>query len=279
MDTQTSGPPGRSRKLVYSVVASVSVIAGAGLVSIVGLYTFWRSDSGSDADRFNFAVSGDALSQLVGEQAAQGGEAVNVSGYASLYPGDRINPRYWDDPARAGPGPFGAPGIPDGFLAVSSRDPAVAEVSTTQATRIRIPAIGLDADVAELALLDLGEQRAYQTPNNVVGHIPQTAQPGQLDTGWLFGHLESFAGGEGSIFRRLPEIRDLLLEDPVDIFFETETVDYMYRVTSTSQVPQEELELTTSGNSQVTLVTCWPPRVYDQRVLVHAELIAYRPLF
>ena len=54
-------------------------------------------------------------------------------------------------------------------------------------TRLRIPALGLDAQVQGLRILDLGDARAYETPVRVVGHIPESAPPGIRGNVWLFG--------------------------------------------------------------------------------------------
>jgi LPXTG-site transpeptidase (sortase) family protein len=245
------------------------------------MFTYWRLRSGSDADHFNITLSGNDQAILTGRNAAPivGDAEVKtpaVSIYASLYPGGRINPRYWSNPDYAGTIPFGAPGIPPGFDPVSSRDPVAAQAAGAHATRIRIPAIGLDSHVAQLELLDLGDQRSYQTPDNTVGHIPDTVSPGELDNGWYFGHLDSLGTGEGNVFNRLPEVSELLRHDPVDVFIETDDAEYMYRVTSTRLVRQQDLELTHASSSEITLCTCWPPRVYDRRVLVNAELIAVK---
>ncbi len=84
--------------------------------------------------------------------------------------------------------------------------------------------------------------------------------------------------GEGNIFRHLPEIRDLITQDPVDVYLSTDSLEFIYRVTSTSQIHKDDLRLSSAEDAQITLVTCCPPRVYDQRILVDATLIAYRPL-
>ncbi|GIT17350.1 MAG: hypothetical protein CM1200mP39_01560 [Dehalococcoidia bacterium] len=70
----------------------------------------------------------------------------------------------------------------------------------------------------------------------------------------------------------------LIKEDPVDIYLQTNDAEFIYRVTTTSQMHEEDLQLTTSNDAQITLVTCWPPRIYDQRIIVNATLIAYRYL-
>ena len=104
-----------------------------------------------------------------------------------------------------------------------------------------------------------------------------TARPGELDNGWYFGHLDDFLSNEGAIFRRLPEISDMIRNEPVDIFIATDEAEYLYRVTGTQQLHRDELYLAESNNAQISLVTCWPFRVYDYRIVVSAVLIAVKP--
>ena len=201
--------------------------------------------------------------------------------FASLHPGGNINPRYWSEPQWAGNLPFGGPQLPPGFMPVDPSDgslSAFAGVGAAEGKRMRIPAINLDATVDELELLDLGDSRQWSTPNRVVGHIPSTAKPGEPRLGWYFGHLDNFISNEGDIFRHLPRISELIRYDPVDIFIETEDAEYVYRVTGTRQVHRDDLHLTDTNEAQIVLVTCWPFRVYDHRILVNASLIAVRPI-
>ena len=144
------------------------------------------------------------------------------------------------------------------------------------ATRIRIPAINIDSDIKELGVIRSGDSAAWETPKHVVGHIPTTAIAGDAGQGWYFGHLESPIRGEGNVFRRLPEIAELLkLENggPIYIFLESEHLKFVYQVYHTTVVPQEELRITDSGSRDVTLVTCTPRFYYDQRLLVTAALV------
>ncbi len=204
--------------------------------------------------------------------------AASVSMFAGLYPGGSMNPRYWGDPHWAGNIPFGGPTIPTGFIPVDPSDISSDRSYDERGIRMRIPAINLDASVSELEIRDLGDTKQWSTPDRVVGHIPHTANPGAAGNGWYFGHLDNFISNEGDIFRRLPEIAEMFKFDPIDIFILTEEAEYMYRVTGTRQVHKSALRLTDTPDAQVVLVTCWPFRVYDQRILVSASLIAVRPV-
>ncbi len=260
----------------YSMVA-----AGVAAAGYAGFASYERARSGSDAAAFNVDVPPAERSVVLGQAARREAFTLEETGpgrNSGLYPGDRMNPRYWDDPLWAGGAPYGAPGLPEGFEPVIPGDMALSRTATGPVQGMRIPAIGLDSDVLSLDILDLGDSREYVTPVNTVGHIPETALPGAAGTGWYFGHLESPVRGEGNVFRRLPEISGLIREDPVDVVVTTPRAEYLYRVVSTRQVPQEGLALTDSGSASITLVTCWPTRVYDQRILVNAELIAVRRL-
>jgi LPXTG-site transpeptidase (sortase) family protein len=286
------GNQGRSRFSLTTVVAYAVALAGVGLIAISGVYIYSRSRSGSDAAEFIYSIPDENLGSHLGRAAVRvAGEPVegvqpvplelrapDVARFAELYPGSLLNPKYWPEPEWAGSDPFGGPDIPGDFIPVLSTDLFRDFDPATEATGMRIPAINVHSTVAELEIIDLGNQQQYQTPDNTVGHIPETAGPGQQGSGWFFAHLESFVAGEGSIFRRLPEIAELIKQDPVDVYVETEDVVFIYRVTGTSQVHEDDLHLVSADDAQITLVTCWPTRVYDQRILVDATLIAYRPL-
>lgn len=290
--TQKTSALKRPRFSITTIAAYAVALVGIVLIVASGVYIYSRSRSGSDAAEFNYMVPEESLGTHLGRTAGAAADtpvkgeqpvplelkAPDVARFADLYPGNLLNPKYWSEPEWAGSDPFGGPTIPDEFIPVLSTDLFRDFDPSSDATRMRIPAINLDATVAELDIIDLGDQRQYQTPDRTVGHIPETAIPGQQGSGWFFGHLESFVAGEGNIFRHLPEIAELIKQDPVDVYIETAEAEFIYRVTGTRQVHQDDLKLTSADDAQVTLVTCWPTRVYDQRVLVDATLIAYRPL-
>ena len=110
-----------------------------------------------------------------------------------------------------------------------------------------------------------------------MGHIPETPNPGEGGNGWFFGHLESPFKGEGSVFRRLPEVPELLRNgDPVYVRLEREDIEFLYQVTATQVVHQSELRLYGSREATITLVSCVPRLVYDHRLLVTAKLVGVK---
>ncbi len=252
------------------ITGTVLAVLGLALISAAVWQFIERARSGSDVARFDFQVAPEERPALLGHVAA----AAPAGRFASLYPGDRMNPKYWDDPLWAGSSPFGGPVIPPGFEPLAANDLAL--VQSEPANRMRIPAIGLDSPVSALRIFKLDDAREYETPKNVVGFIPETAPPGNASSGWYFGHLQSVLLGEGSVFHNLPKVADLVREDPVDIILDTTKAEYLYRVTSTRQVRQSDLAVSDAKTASIILVTCWPPRIYDQRILVTAELIAIR---
>ena len=196
--------------------------------------------------------------------------------FAALYPANQTNPRFWANPLFAGTGPFGGPSIPDGFEYVSNLAAFRGNDVSGEAKTILIPSIDLIAPVAELIILEEAGGARYEQPINLVGHIPETPNPGQLGNGWYFGHLESPILGEGNIFNRLPEVVEMIKNDPVDVIIETDNEAFLYRVTGSTVIPKEELALYRTDTATVTLVASFPSRVYSHRLLITAELIAAR---
>ena len=281
-----------SRFSPLAISAYAIALLGITLIVASSLYFYSKMRSGLDANKFTYSIPGKSLDSHLGRSISVVArtpseskapipltqQTANTNRFADLYPGALLNPKYWSQPEWAGSDPYGGPTIPDEFVPILSTDLFQHFNLGSKATGIRIPSINVDATVVELGIVDIGNERSYQTPDNTVGHIPETSDPGQQGKGWFFAHLESFAAGEGNIFRHLPEVTDMIKEDPVDIYLQTSDAEFIYRVTATSQVDEEDLHLTTSNDAQITLVTCWPPRVYDQRVVVNATLIAYRVL-
>lgn len=169
------------------------------------------------------------------------------------------------DASRAEAATYNSPSIDD--LGAAGMGPA---------TRIRIPVLNIDTEIKELEVVRTANSSAWETPKHVVGHIPTTPVPGGEGQGWYFGHLGSPIRGEGNVFQRLPEIAKMLEQEnspPIYVFLETEDSKFVYQVYLTVGMPQEELRISDSGIRDITLVTCTPRFVYDQRLLVTAALV------
>ncbi len=199
-----------------------------------------------------------------------------VNRFASLYPGSQVNPRYWSDPQWAGSEPFSGPGLPDGYETTLRPGFGLRPGSTDLPVRMRIPDIGMDETVEQLGLVVDEAISRYEQPINIIGHIQGTANPGENGAGWYFGHQSNFGSSEGAVFEKLPDIFDLFRKDPVFVFIDTEDESYAYRVFGTGVEDREDLRIVPSDNSTVTLVTSWPPLVFDQRFLVFAELVGMK---
>ena len=182
-----------------------------------------------------------------------------------------LHPVFWAKPmeAEAGYAPVN-PSVPE-FVAVPPGQGA-ARHSLPVPVRIAIPAINLDSEVISLRILDLGNSLEYETPKNVVGHIPETANAGEDGTAWFFGHLESPIQGEGNVFADLPKIPDLLRDGPVYAEVENGEYTFLYRLTSSRVVPEESLIVYDQGAPSISLVTCVPRFLYDHRLVVTGEL-------
>ena len=125
-----------------------------------------------------------------------------VYAYNAIYPGYQIHPKYWDQPFSAGADPYayGAVLRPDGYVSIDSSQ-GVPRGTASDASHIRIPSIGVDSAVSNLAIIDIGDSRQYETPKHVVGRIPEMSNPGELGNTWLFGHLRARFGGRATSSR------------------------------------------------------------------------------
>ena len=142
--------------------------------------------------------------------------------------------------------------------------------------RIILPTLGIDSVVEELGILGQGDNRAYETPANIVGHIPDSANAGEAGSSWYFGHLESPILGQGSVFYELLQVPEMLGQgQEVHVITDNGSHQYLYRITSTEVVHQDELSLKDAGIASIHLVACVPALVYDHRLIVTGELAGY----
>ncbi len=153
------------------------------------------------------------------------------------------------------------------------------------AVRIRIPAIGVDRSIIEIPLTYDSRSGSWtrdynqlfrQGRQDLVGHLAESALPGQSGTMILAGH--NYGYGTNGVFLRLERLR---VGDRVQIVNGNGRT-FGYRVTEVTSIPwtnkdQQELlrhsaYLSFDGPERLTLVTCggssWAP--FPERVYVVA---------
>lgn len=125
-----------------------------------------------------------------------------------------------------------------------------------QATRIQAPAIDVDAPVVQ------GD--GWEQLKKGVGQHAGTANPGQTGNVVLSAHNDIF----GEIFRDLDRLKP---GDPVILY--TNQRAYTYVVVDTKVVEPTNVEaLADTNQPTVTLISCYPYLVDDQRIVVTARL-------
>jgi LPXTG-site transpeptidase (sortase) family protein len=83
--------------------------------------------------------------------------------------------------------------------------------------------------------------------------------------------------GVGAVFSHLPVIPSMLRnEDDVYIITDNGIRQFLYKVTSTKVVHENELELYDTLESTIHLVTCVPRLVYDHRLVVTGKLVGVK---
>ncbi len=125
-----------------------------------------------------------------------------------------------------------------------------------QANRIQIPAINVDAPVVQ------GD--GWEQLKKGVGQHIGTANPGNRGNVVLSAHNDIF----GEIFRYLDE-----LQPGDEIILHTGQRAYVYVVTNTQVVePTDVAVMGATSDSVVTLISCYPYLIDDQRIVVQARL-------
>ena len=205
-------------------------------------------------------------------------ETLQSSRFASIYPGSLVPSLSWVDPRWADMDYDTNDALFEGFAPLDADALPEATGELPAPTRIIIPDLFLDSTIKALEIINYGDARGWETPKNVVGHIPTTSKPGEAGNVYLFGHLHSPLKGEGSVFRNLAKVPDLLREgqDVYVVLFNEEDTAYLYQIVQTDVVKASDFALEDTSGSTITLVACVPMYVYDHRLLVTAKLVGVR---
>ncbi len=296
---------GRLQRKFFRYTGIIIFVFGALLLATGGAYYGYAAKARADLDNLIVTLPGAVMAQsqsgvaaksnlggsdgapgrLIGGPGASDGPgsakvlpglsmlAINTS---QLYPGEALSAGSWSNPWSFEPLAYQTRMLLQGFVPIESGSvPPTGALDA--ATRLIMPSIGIDSTISELEILNLGESRAYETPDRVVGHIPETANAGEAGSSWFFGHTESPTLGEGSVFFNLRQVPGKLRNNE-DVFIITETgqTQYLYLVTSTQVVHQDDIALYDTGQATIHLVSCVPRLVYDYRLIVTGELVAQK---
>ena len=193
----------------------------------------------------------------------------------SLFPGKALTADSWDNLYGYEPAYLREKALLSGFTPIG--EAVVTNAEVTPSNRILVPAIGVDSTISELSILDLGDSRTYESPDNTVGHIPESANAGEKGTSWFFGHTESPISREGSVFFNLQKVPEML-RNGEDVFIITDngTNQFLYRATTSQVLHQDDLRLDATPYSDINLVSSVPRFVYDHRLVVSGVLIALK---
>ena len=133
--------------------------------------------------------------------------------------------------------------------------------------RIIIPSIGVDSPVVQLGTHWEKGQLVWDTASHAVGWYGSTALPGLGSNIVMSGHISSPLRGEGSVFRRLPEMQ---IGDV--IILETAAGPHRYRTAARDIVaPTAVAIMAPTPTETLTLITCYPDLIYSHRLVVRAE--------
>ncbi len=256
---------GRLHRRIANLTGIFLLVIGLLLLASGGAYYGYSASAKSNLDDLASVFEPPAVTSITGSAAS------NVS----LFPGKAVAAESWTDPYGYEPAYFREQRLLDGFSPIGESGVTIADIQPS--TRILVPSIGVDSTISELSILDLGDSRSYESPDNTVGHIPESANAGEEGTSWFFGHTESPISREGSVFFNLQKVPEKL-RNGEDVFIITDNGDhqFLYRATSSQVVHQDHLTLDATPFSDINLVSSVPRFVYDHRLVVSGELIALR---
>ncbi len=273
-------PKTRIPKFLRQPLGLALIVLGLGLLSAAGGYYLYSMKSRADLGALaTNPSSGSVTSSLPpGWQDAQRTQVEEPSQVLPVPLDNSVPPGTQPEDA----GPIKAQGIqppPDStspqYLWADWNTLPKTSGSAPVASRIVIPAIGVDAPAVELSVVWDGESRLWQRPKNSVGHHQGTANPGEIGNSVMSGHINSPIRGEGKVFQRLPEIPQLIKNAAVvEVFVYTPAKTYVYQVVKTDVLKPEDLNVfATSDKPTLTLITCVPDLVFSDRLVVTALLV------
>jgi sortase A len=132
---------------------------------------------------------------------------------------------------------------------------------------VRIPAVGIDAEVRSVGFVLLGGQLQYDTPRFEAGQYTGSADPGQAGNLVIGGHIAN--RGAAAVFSQLPQVK---IGDVVEVF--SGPAMFRYSITELRVVaPDATAVMARTHDATLTLITCSPDASHRDRVVVVGKLL------
>lgn len=105
-----------------------------------------------------------------------------------------------------------------------------------------------------------------------VAHMAKTALPGEQGNSVIFGHSSYYANKPGNYKEIFSKLNELAEGD--EVIIESESSELSYKVTEKKIVAPEDISVVDQDTStkKITLITCWPIKTTDQRLVIISEL-------
>ena len=256
---------GRLQRRVASFTGIILLSLGLLLLISGGAYYVYAANAKSNLDEMVAITPSREVSTINGSTAST----------VRLFPGEAVAADSWSDLLSYEPLSLRQRRLLSGFSEIDESNFLIA--NAPPATRIRVPILGIDSSVSALQIVDLGDTRHYESPNNIVGHIPGMATEGKQRTSWFFGHTESPISREGSVFFNLQKVPEKLRAgEGVFIVTDNGNSQFLYRATSSDVIHQDQLTLDSTPAADIKLVSSVPRFVYNHRLVISGELIAFK---
>ena len=135
------------------------------------------------------------------------------------------------------------------------------------ATRVVVRAVGIDTLVATVGYSYLNGNLDYDVPRQAAGHYVGTAEPGDKGNLVIGGHVSLRTGP--AVFQALPGVK---AGDVVEVYRGDQI--YRYSVTEIRVVAADATSvMRPTQDATLTLITCFPERNFQQRLVVIAKLV------
>lgn len=129
----------------------------------------------------------------------------------------------------------------------------------------------LDLEVPIIPRVDGNDKVAYFAAlQNGVAHYKGTKLPGEGGNIFIFGHSSYYKSDPGKYKTVFRSLNSLVKGDEIEIILNDKS--YYYLVSDKKFIePTETSYLANTASEQLTLMTCWPPGTYQQRLIVIAK--------